>query len=131
MNQNRYRILITGSRTWSLPDFILEQLERTIRLHPSASGYTLVHGDAPGADNMAAWAAEKLRDEKKIDIEIEVYSAEWGKYGSAAGPIRNAKMVSLGADVCLAFQKNYSSGTANCMKLAGEAGINILLFHIP
>lgn len=116
---------------WNFPDYILEQLERTMRLHPSAGGYTVVHGDAPGADTMAAWAAEKLRDEKKIDIEIEAYPADWAKYGNAAGPVRNAEMVSLGADVCLAFHRGNSTGTANCMKLAEAAGIHVLIFPSP
>lgn len=80
---------------------------------------------------MAAWAAEELRDNKKFDIEIESHPAEWGKYGDAAGPIRNAKMVSLGADVCLAFQKGNSSGTAGCITLADKAGITVWLFPSP
>lgn len=131
LKTSRYRILITGSRTWNLPELILDQLEQTIKRNPSESGYTVVHGDYTGADMMASWAAEKLRDEKKIDIEIEAYPADWSKYGGAAGPIRNAKMVSLGADICLAFQRGNSPGTASCIDLAEKAEIPVSLFPSP
>lgn len=117
---------------WPSPDIILEILTKYIDKTPSPGGYTIVHGDASGADSMAAWAAEEiLKKNKKLDIQIEAYPADWKKYGYAAGPIRNKEMVDLGANICLAFQRGNSSGTANCMKLADEAGIRVLLFPLP
>lgn len=130
MSTERHRILVTGSRMWPRPEIILEALSEYIKNNPSATGYTLIHGDAPGADSMAAWAAEELF-KNKVDIEIEVHPANWSKYGHAAGPIRNKEMVDLGANVCLAFQRGNSSGTANCIKLADDVGIPVLLTALP
>lgn len=126
----RFRILVTGSRTWPSPELILAQLRRTVEIFEVPSGYTLIHGDAPGADTMAAWAAEEVRKEDGIDIEIEAYPADWETYGHAAGPKRNKEMVDLGADICLAFQHKNSKGTANCIEKATEAGILVWLFPL-
>lgn len=130
MTTRRTRILITGSRTWPNPDFILVQIKNYVEKYPNTHGYILVHGDAPGADTMAAWAAEELRNNDGVDIEIEAHPAEWGRYGSAAGPLRNQKMVNLGADICLAFQHKKSNGTANCIEKATEAGVLVWLFPL-
>jgi len=63
--------------------------------------------------------------------QAEVHRADWKKYGRAAGPIRNKQMVELGADLCLAFpdhpKGHGSRGTWNCVKLAQQAGIPVLV----
>lgn len=47
----------------------------------------VVHGDATGADCMAAaWA-------KRLAIEVVACPADWEKHGKAAGPIRNEDML--------------------------------------
>jgi hypothetical protein len=44
--------------------------------------------------------------------------------------MRNQHMVSLGADLCLAFIANNSPGATGCMKMAHRAGIPVEL-HTP
>ena len=60
-------------------------------------------------------------------LEPERHPADWKRYGRAAGPIRNQEMVNLGADVCLAFPREGSRGTKNCMEAARKAGIPTLV----
>lgn len=121
----RFRILITGSRNWSDPDTIAMAIQDymvQVKKDLGVESFTLVHGGAPGADNMAAWAAEELH-KHGWDIDIEEYPADWGKLGNAAGPARNKQMVDSGADVCLVFRRNKSRGTTNCVEQAEKAGI--------
>ncbi|MGH9283644.1 MAG: DUF2493 domain-containing protein, partial [Acidimicrobiales bacterium] len=108
------RILVTGSRTWTDNAPIRMALETWRRQLPGA---VLVHGDARGADRIAAaiWCSWGL--------PTEAHPADWARHGRAGGHVRNRAMVALGATVCLAFIHNYSPGASACAALAEAAGI--------
>lgn len=82
----------------------------------------VVHGDAPGADSIAAVVAEGYLQV----AQIQPVPADWETYGKAAGPIRNQRMVNLGGyNLCLAFPEPDSNGTWDCVKRASLAGIRV------
>jgi len=58
-------------------------------------------------------------------LEVEVHHADWATDGRSAGPRRNARMVAMGADLCLAFPLIDSVGTRHTMHLASKAGIPV------
>ena len=110
-----YRVLITGSRTWEDEESVRFEIAGLTMLHP---GLVVVHGACPkGADAMAAKAC------RDIGIRQEPHPADWQQHGKAAGFRRNAEMVALGADVCLAFIMGGSKGATHCADLAEKAGI--------
>lgn len=118
------RILITGSRDWADRDVIRRALIRAgqdAHVHPQ--GVTVVHGGARGADQIAGELAGEF------GCMVEVHRADWDRYGKAAGHRRNAEMVALGADVCLAFPLGESRGTRGCMALAEKAGIPVVSYE--
>ena len=78
---------------------------------------TLVHGGAQGADQIAAKAAYAF------GWKVEEWIPNWAELGKRAGFIRNQHMVDLGADLCIAFSRDNSRGTAHCAKAAEAAGI--------
>jgi hypothetical protein len=110
------RILITGSREWDDADRIRAVLAYHRQAFPGA---ILVHGNARGADHIAAriWKSWGLPTEAH-----PVTDAEWER-SRGAGHARNRRMIEAGADVCLAFIRNNSPGTTRCVQWALEAGI--------
>jgi YspA, cpYpsA-related SLOG family len=138
--------LVTGSRFWTDQATVWEALNSQIKLGPM----TLVHGDAPGADEIAdEWGQfilDKLRfmavmyDKDGFSLTIEKHPARkpcetpgcWDHsfkaLGKGAGPIRNQVLVDRGADICLAFPLPDSRGTFDCIHRAKYAGIPIEIF---
>ncbi|MCL7377442.1 SLOG family protein [Streptomyces sp. 35G-GA-8] len=119
-----YRILITGSRDWNnrrVIDDTLTALAAANTFHDRTT--VIVHGACPsGADAMADdWA--RWHSRRSPLIEFERHRANWQINGKRAGFIRNAHMVQLGADVCLAFIKDSSRGASHTAQLAEQAGI--------
>ena len=124
------RLLITGSRQWTDKT----ELERVLWAQWSNSDgrLTIVHGDCPrGADRMVREFCER-ENEWAIDstggplcVE-ERHPANWDTHGKSAGFRRNAEMVSLGADLCIAFVvPGQSKGTQHTINLARKAGIPV------
>lgn len=124
-----YRVLVTGSRSWPVPDVVWSALndaqhEALIAGRP----LVVVHGACPrGADAQAAdWAA--VARQFTTTVAEEAHPADWrpgGTLDRAAGFRRNAAMVQLGADICLAFIHNGSRGASHTAGLAEAAGIPV------
>ena len=124
------RLLVTGSRDW---EGVAAEARVQVTLNMIlalcdvlGTKLTLVHGDCPtGADAIAdRWA--RRRDNL---VTVEPHPARWVRHGGAAGPIRNLEMVNRGADMCIAFLKDDSRGTSNCVSLSRMAGIPTFVVH--
>lgn len=122
------RILITGSRTWT----DVTQIELQLRIACAKylpSAIVIVHGDCHrGADHIADQYARRHR------LTVEAHPADWrpdGVLDKGAGFRRNAEMVQLGADLCLAFIRNHSRGATHCANLAERSGITVRRFTAP
>lgn len=123
------RILITGSRCLNDYDLVHQAIADAVaELGPDA---VVVHGNckrrdgAPGADQLADRAARVL------GLKPEPHSARWRTEGRAAGPLRNQRMVDLGADLCLVFLVAglANVGTKDCWRRAERAGIPVRVFE--
>lgn len=125
VNLDPLRILVTGSRTWTQPFAVISILDSIYaQKHPSHK-MIVVHGDCPsGADRIAKnWCLNMC----VVDVADEAHPVSWGT-GRRGGPLRNAHMVNLGADVCLAFVRDGSAGASGCARFAREAGIPTVEF---
>jgi len=110
-----FRVLVTGSRTWTDTDAFATVLDA---LHAVAGpALVVVHGACPtGADAIAArWAAQHA-------VPVEAHPADWTT-GRSAGPVRNAAMVATRPDLCVAFIAGDSPGATGCANLADAANI--------
>ena len=120
------RVLVTGSRNWSDIKTLYDALSEELLVN---GPFILVHGGcATGADRLAENWGLWAKVIPSMNVTIEKHSADWSK-GSSAGPIRNQRMVDLGADVCLAFPKDDSRGTLDCIRRARAAKIPVKVFH--
>lgn len=129
------RVLVTGSRKWTDWRAVYQVLttlcvENNLMYPPDEYGNTMpdpakitvVHGNCPtGADRHAdEWCIGSY-------FVAERHPADWNT-GKGAGFKRNAEMVNLGADLCLAFIKNNSKGATHTADLAEKAGIRTVRY---
>lgn len=131
-----FRVLVTGSRDWTDHDLVRDALVQA-RWDAADLPMVVVHGACPsGADAIAAWWCRQF---DHLDITQEPHPADWDQYGKR---VRNAEMVALGAELCLAFaltctkamcrkpKPHDSHGTTHCADLAKRSGITVRRFPL-
>lgn len=111
------RVLVCGGRDYNNRDHVWNTLtdEDVIR-----GGFEVViHGAATGADDEAmGWA-------QACGIQHLPMAADWHRYGKAAGPIRNQRMLDEGKpDLVIAFPGG--RGTADMVRRARKARIEVM-----
>lgn len=120
------RVLVIGSRNWRYR----QPIERALtaeRKKAKVHGFKdiiVIHGGARGADSLAEDVCTTE------GIATCIMPARWYAFGKAAGPIRNAAMLSLEPSVVLVFHKDISKskGTKNFLDQArknGKPGLRI------
>ena len=117
-----YRILVTGSRSWTDCQTIRAAIADALKDVQTGETPALVHGGASGAD----FIAQDVFMDLARPGACEVFKADLSKHGRAAGPIRNAAMIAAGADIVLAFPLGRSVGTRDCMRRAAAVGIPVI-----
>jgi len=123
MNANQFapkRVLVTGDRNWTSEQMIALAM---LALTP---GSTVIHGAARGADTIVGKLAERY------GYTVEAYAAEWDKYGSAAGPMRNKRMLVKGKPTEVwAFHDDLqnSKGTRDMVMQALKAGLRVTVYE--
>ena len=139
-----FRLLITGSRSWTDPRLIEQAIYDMARdAAQLGKGLVVVHGKCrKGADQIARDIVERQRMRGWRHIYQDVHPAHWGApcidrcrpghrrqrpngtdFCPAVGRYRNELMVNLGADACFAFIKDQSPGATHCANAAEAAGI--------
>lgn len=119
------RALFTGDRNWTAEAPVRHVLSRL------PTGSVVIHGNngnlrgTLGLDRMAGRIAAEL------GFEVIAYPADWRRYGRAAGPIRNARMLHEGQpEIVYAFHDNlsHSRGTRDMVEQAMKAAIPVRVF---
>jgi hypothetical protein len=118
-----FRVLVTGSRTWTRVSVVAAALDELHAQHGAA--LVVVHGACPrGADAIAdAWC-------RRAGVPVERYPADWST-GRGAGMARNTAMVATGPHLCLAFIRDRSPGASHCARLAETVGIPTIRRYAP
>jgi hypothetical protein len=142
------RVLVTGSRSWTddqaVADALLDAWHDITQTIGTGARMIVVHGDCPtGADAIAKqWARsnDRIQEPHPADWAAPCpdnclpkphrkTSAKHGEYCPLAGHRRNQFMVDLGADLVLAFHRDNSRGTDDCIRRAKKAGIPVRILE--
>lgn len=111
------RVLVCGGRDYVDRDHIWNELSR---LDIERGLFAVViHGYASGVDSEAAiWA-------RTCGYKLLGFRAEWQRYGRAAGPLRNQRMLDDGKpDLVIALPGG--RGTADMIRRARAAGVEVI-----
>jgi hypothetical protein len=111
------KVLVCGSRDWLDERAIYERLRRF------AIGTVLLHGDARGADRLAAGVGRLL------GFVVRAFPADWDRHGKKAGILRNLAMLDEQPDLVLAFRVNGSRGTTHTIEAARRRGIPVEVYE--
>ena len=122
------RVLICGGRNYKdLEGGALQVCEAlaTVPLNPpEKSDVVFISGCARGADQIPISMVEDDKDWGGI----ELFPADWNKYGKSAGYVRNSQMLKEGKpDLVIAFEGG--RGTDMMVNLARKAGVEVWQFY--
>ncbi len=111
------KILCCGSRDFANPFLVSLAIDQRIAGLPVPTW--IIHGDAPGADRIAAKAGERHGH------NVQAFKADWDAYGKRAGVIRNLQMLDENPDLVIAWWNGSSPGTAHTLTEARKRGIPV------
>lgn len=106
------KILVTGGRDFKDKDLLYKALD-SVKAKKGIS--LLIQGGAKGADSLAKqWCIERGVHSCQVD-------ALWDSFGKAAGHRRNATMLMLSPDGCVAFKGG--RGTEGMIDMCEKKGV--------
>lgn len=114
MNRN-LRLIVCGGRDFDNRELVFSTLDH---IHAQRNIVLIIEGGAAGADRLAReWAQSR-------GVPYQTEEANWVELGRAAGPKRNAKMLTLEPDGVVAFPGG--RGTDNMISQAEENGVPVM-----
>lgn len=105
-----FKVIIAGSRGFSNYKLLKDECDKFLRDKRKEYNIIIISGGARGADMLG----EKYsRDE---GLSLEVFPANWNKFGKSAGFRRNEQMAEV-ADALIAFWDGKSHGTKHMIEI--------------
>lgn len=115
------KLAIVGSRYFSDYDVVAKHVKEYIDSIGAPS--MIISGGATGVDSLAVQYADKY------EIPKLVFKPQWGKYGKAAGPIRN-KLIVNECTHLIAFMAEDSVGTKDTVEYAKSVNRPMTIVNI-
>lgn len=109
------RLIIAGGRDFNDYELLCEEATKFVA---NEKAVVIISGLARGADLLGCRFAEEK------GYPLRGFAAEWGKFGRAAGPIRN-KLMAKDASHLLAFWDGKSRGTRHMIDYAEKLGLKV------
>lgn len=117
-----FKLIVAGSRYFKDYDRLAQDLDKLLSARVAAGEQIeIVSGGCPtGADAFAA------RYARERGYALQLFPANWRRWGKLAGPIRNRHMADYG-DALVAFWDGKSRGTADMIKNAKAACLRVVV----
>lgn len=113
-----YKLIIAGGRDFSDYEKMKGEVRSFIVEHEIKNTPMIISGNANGADKLG----ERLAIEERMALQI--FPADWGRYGRGAGHVRNSKMAKE-ANGCIVFWDGKSKGTKSMIEKATKKGLDL------
>lgn len=129
LNTKDLVVVINGSRQFNDYSLLEEECYKILNKYIEEGKNIIIReGNASGADTLAA------RFANENNFKLEVYKAEWDKFGKGAGFLRNIDMIKgkdgdKPMDIMIAFNMN-TPGTNHALKYAKEHTIFTSIYEI-
>jgi predicted Rossmann fold nucleotide-binding protein DprA/Smf involved in DNA uptake len=109
----KFFVIIAGSRDFNDYELLKTKCNQYLEEKRKTYEIVIVSGHARGADKFGEqYAAEE-------GFQLEIYKADWDKYGKRAGYRRNEQMAEVG-DAVIAFWDGESKGTKHMIDIMKE-----------
>lgn len=105
-----FKVIIAGSRGFSNYKLLKEKCNEYLREKRKEYNIIIISGGARGADTLG----EKYAQDE--GFSLEVFPANWNKFGKSAGFIRNEQMAEI-ADALIVFWDGKSHGTKHMIEI--------------
>lgn len=105
-----FKVIIAGSRGFSNYKLLKEKCNEYLREKRKEYNIIIISGGARGADTLG----EKYAQDE--GFSLEVFPANWNKFGKSASFIRNEQMAEI-ADALIAFWDGKSHGTKHMIEI--------------
>ena len=105
-----FKVIISGSRGFSNYKLLKEKRNEYLREKRKEYNIIIISGGARGAD----FYGEKYAQDE--GFSLEVFPANWNKFGKSAGFRRNEQMAEV-ADALIAFWDGKSNGTKHMIEI--------------
>jgi glycerophosphoryl diester phosphodiesterase len=123
LSERPSRVIVAGGRDFNDYDAVENAVDVYRYATPEVVRHIeIVSGRAPGADRLGEQYADNF------GFDVIPFPADWGQYGKAAGPRRNAEMAKY-ADVLIAFWDSKSAGTKNMIMHALQNGCEVHVYR--
>ena len=109
------KLIIAGGRDYNDYDTLCAETSTFIG---DEKDVEIISGLARGADSLGCQFASEN------NYPLRGFAAEWGKFGRAAGPIRN-KLMAKSASHLIAFWDGQSKGTMHMIDYADKMGLKV------
>jgi hypothetical protein len=116
--KENFKVIVAGSRGFNDYRLLRENCNSALREKKKTHNIIIVSGHAKGAD---AFGEKYAKDE---GFDLEIFPADWKKFGKTAGFRRNEQMAEF-ADALIAFWDGKSHGTKHMIDIATEKGIKV------
>ncbi|MBQ2991677.1 MAG: DUF2493 domain-containing protein [Clostridia bacterium] len=115
-----FKLIVAGSRYFKDYERMEKELDYFLSKREKDE-IEIVSGGCPtGADAFAE------RYARSRGLALQVFPANWRRWGKMAGPLRNRHMAEY-ADALIVYWDGKSSGTANMIKEAEVCGLRIVV----